>query len=90
MHDHPFQLNNEITHAIFISSGTIPLVIDKLIKRTRAIGKTRNNGTPEQHHSETRNTGTLKILNLLKIRKKITGEGGRNYCWKNYCVKHAF
>jgi hypothetical protein len=43
-----------------------------------AISKTRNtgtteHGTPEQHHSGTRNTGTLKILNLLKIRKKIPG-----------------
>ena len=43
-----------------------------------AISKTRNtgtpeHGTPEQHHSGTRNTGTLKILNLLKIRKKNTG-----------------
>ena len=35
-----------------------------------AISKTRNTGTPEQHHSGTRNTGTLKILNLLKIREK--------------------
>ena len=38
-----------------------------------AISKTRNNGTPEQHHSGTRNTGTLKILNLLKIRGGNTG-----------------
>jgi hypothetical protein len=43
-----------------------------------AISKTRNtgtteHGTPEQHHSGTRNTGTLKILNLLKIRKNNTG-----------------
>jgi hypothetical protein len=30
-------------------------------------------GTPEQHHSGTRNTRTLKILNLLKIKKKNTG-----------------
>ena len=34
---------------------------------------TTEHGTPEQHHSGTRNTGTLKILNLLKIRKKNTG-----------------
>ena len=38
-----------------------------------AISKTRNTGTPEQHQSGTRNTGTLKILNLLKIREKNTG-----------------
>ena len=30
-------------------------------------------GTPEQHQSGTRNTGTLKILNLLKTREKNTG-----------------
>ena len=30
-------------------------------------------GTPEQHQSGTRNTGTLKIHNLLKIREKNTG-----------------
>jgi polyisoprenoid-binding protein YceI len=34
---------------------------------------TPEHGTPEQHHSGTRNTGTLKILNLLKIQKKNTG-----------------
>ena len=34
---------------------------------------TRNSGTPEQHYSGTRNTGTLKIFNLLKIRKKSPG-----------------
>ena len=50
---------------------------------------TPEHGTPEQHHSGTRNTGTLKILNLLKIRKKNTG-GCENYCCNNYCVKRAF
>ena len=30
-------------------------------------------GTPEQHQSRTRNTGTLKILDLLKTREKNTG-----------------
>ena len=35
-----------------------------------AISKTRNTGTPEQYQSGTRNTGTLKILNLLRIREK--------------------
>ena len=30
-------------------------------------------GTPEQHQSGTRNTGTLKIRNLLKTREKNTG-----------------
>jgi hypothetical protein len=40
-----------------------------------AISKTRNNETPEKHHSGTQKTGTLIILNLLKIRKKITGGG---------------
>jgi hypothetical protein len=34
---------------------------------------TPEHGTPEQHHSGTRNTGTLKIFNLLKIREKNTG-----------------
>ena len=50
------------------------------ISKTRNTGTTehRNNGTPErgtpeQHHSGTRNTGTLKILNLLKIRGENTG-----------------
>ena len=38
-----------------------------------AISKTRNTGTPEQHQSGTRNTGTLKIFNLLKTREKNTG-----------------
>ena len=38
-----------------------------------AISKTRNTGTPEQDQSGTRNTKTLKILNLLKIREKNTG-----------------
>ena len=38
-----------------------------------AISKTRNTGTPEQHQSGTRNPGTLKILNFLKIREKIPG-----------------
>ena len=36
---------------------------------------TRNSGTPEQHYSRTRNTGTLKIFNLLKIRRKVPGRG---------------
>ena len=44
----------------------------KAISKTRNTG-TRKTGTPEQHHSGTRNTGTLKILNLLNIRKKNTG-----------------
>ena len=39
----------------------------------KAISKTRNTGTPEQHQSGTRNTGTLKILNLLRFEKKNTG-----------------
>ena len=30
-------------------------------------------GTPEQLQSGTRNTGTLKILNLLRFEKKNTG-----------------
>jgi hypothetical protein len=36
---------------------------------------TPEHGTPEQHryHSGTRNTGTLKILNLSKIRGGNTG-----------------
>ena len=36
---------------------------------------TRNSETPEQHYSGTRNTGTLKIFDLLKIRKKSPGGG---------------
>ena len=55
----------------------------------KAISKTRNTGTTEQHHSGTRNTGTLKILNLLKIRKKNTGVC-ESICCNNYCVKRAF
>ena len=56
MHDHPFQLSNEITHAIFISSGTIPLVTDKLSEQGLLVkpGKTEHqnsiipeHGTPE-------------------------------------------
>ena len=43
-----------------------------LVKPCRNNG-TPEQGTPEQHHSGTRNTGTLKILNLLKIREKNTG-----------------
>ena len=47
----------------------------------RAISKTRNTGTTEHRNTEHRNTGTasfrntgtLKILNLLKIREKNTG-----------------
>ena len=57
--------------------NTISLVF-KIYRQNRAISKTRNtgtteHGTPEQHHSGIWNTGTLKILNLLKIRKKNTG-----------------
>ena len=49
-------------------------ILSLTISKTRNTG-TRNteHGTPEQHHSGTRNTGTLKILNLLKNRKKIPG-----------------
>jgi hypothetical protein len=36
---------------------------------------TPEHGTPEQHHSGTQNTGTLKILNLLKIQKILRGGG---------------
>ena len=43
------------------------------IQMPGAISKTRNIGTPEQRQSGTRNTGALKILNLLKIREKNTG-----------------
>ena len=35
----------------------------------------RKAGTSEQCYSGTRNTGTLKILNLLKIRKKCPRGG---------------
>jgi hypothetical protein len=52
----------------------------------QAISKTRNTGKPERGTPE---HGTLKILNLLKIRKKITGVC-EIICWKNYCVKHDF
>ena len=37
---------------------------------------TPEHGSPEQHHSGKRNTGAPKILNLLKIRKKLPGGGG--------------
>ena len=53
----------------------LPKHIDELRLRLtkKAISKTRNTGTLEQHQSGTQNTGTLKILNLLKIREKILG-----------------
>jgi hypothetical protein len=52
--------------------------------RRSAISKTRNTGTTEHRNTEHRNSiipehgtpefvGTLKILNLLKIREKNTG-----------------
>ena len=61
-----------------LTSKKCPFWLDSLFCGSTAISKTRNTGTrntrtPEQHHSGTRNTGTLKILNLLKIREKNTG-----------------
>jgi hypothetical protein len=45
-----------------------------LVNQEHRNNGTPEQGTPEQHHSGTRNTGTLKILNLLKIRReKIPG-----------------
>ena len=54
------------------------MILTKAISKTRNTGtaERRNSGTPEQHYSGTRNTGTLKIFNLLKIRKKSPGGGG--------------
>ena len=63
----------KIVKSIILSQYTCKIVIKTPYLSHVAISKTRHTGTPEQHQSVTRNTGTLKILNLLRFEKKNTG-----------------
>ena len=56
-----------------VENMTIKILLSSRLLVKPGTPEQRNTGTPEQHHSGTQNTETLKILNLLKIRKKIPG-----------------